>query len=113
MGLNLGSQLLIKSPNAEFYIGSESLFPSYYLAKGYLKKDENIGKNNPKGSFYLGLNVNFGKKMQSIGNADEIPGLNDQETGFVVRLSAKERKQLQKKNKEIGKRRSKTNKRNN
>ncbi|TKB99017.1 DUF5723 family protein [Pedobacter cryophilus] len=112
-GLNLGSQLLIKSPNSEFYIGSESLFPSYYLAKGYLKKDENIGKNNTKGTFYMGLNVNFGRKMQSMGNADEIPGLNDQETGFVVRLSPKERKQLQKKNKEIGKRRSKTNKRNN
>lgn len=112
-GLNLGSQLLIKSPNAEFYIGTESLFPSYYLAKGYLMKDENIGKNNPKGTFYMGLNINFGKKTQSMGSADEIPGLNDKETGFVVRLSSKERKQLQKKNKEISKRRSKTNKKNN
>ncbi len=112
-GFNLGSQLLIKSPNAEFYLGSETLFPTYYLAKGYLKKDETIGKNEPKANFYIGLNVKFGRKMQSIGGADEIPGLNDKETGFVVRLSNKERKQLQKKNKGINKRRSKTNKRNN
>ena len=112
-GLNFGSQLLIKSPNAEFYVGSEALFPSYYLAKGYLTKDENIGKTDTKGSFYIGLNVNFGRKMQNIDNADEIPGLNDKETGFVVRLGNKERKKLQKKNKQIEKRREKTNKRNN
>ena len=111
-GFNLGSQILIKSPNTEFYLGSEGLFPSYYLAKGFIKKDASIGKGNPLGSFYMGFNIKFGRKMQSTGSADEIGGLNDKETGYVVRLSNKERKELQKKNKEIEKRGRQNNKRN-
>ena len=110
--LNLGGQLLIKSPNAEFFLGSEQLFPTYYFAKGYVQNNENLGKSQPKASVYIGLTVKFGSKMQNIGNADEIPGLNDKETGYVVRLSNKERKALQKKNKDINKRRTKNNKRN-
>jgi hypothetical protein len=110
--LNLGTQLLIKSPNAEFFVGSEQLFPTYYLAKGYIKNDENLGRAQPRANIYLGLTMKFGGKMQNIGNADEIPGLNDKETGYVVRLSNKERKALQKKNKGINKKRNKNNKRN-
>lgn len=110
--LNLGGQVLVQSANAEFYLGSESIFPSYYFAKGYLTKNQNIGNGNPKESLYLGLNVKFGRKMQTIGNADEIRGLNDKETGYVVRLSNKERRRLQKKDKQVDKRRKKNNKRN-
>ncbi len=68
---NLGTQLLIKSPNAEFYIGSEQVLPSYQFVKGYLKKDGEIGSGIPRANFYIGLNVKFGRKMQTIGNADE------------------------------------------
>lgn len=110
--LNFGTQLLIKSPNAEFFLGSEQLFPTYYLAKGYIQNNENIGKQQPRANIYMGLTMKFGNKMQNIGNADEIPGLNDKETGYVVRLSNRERKALQKKDKGINKRRNKNNKRN-
>ncbi|WP_017258622.1 DUF5723 family protein [Pedobacter arcticus] len=110
--LNLGSQIMVKSSNMEFYTGSEQVFPTYYLAKSYLTKNENIGKSNPRASFYIGINVKFGPKMQNIGTAEEIPGLNDKETGYVVRLSKKERKKLQKKNKQIDKNWNKNNKRN-
>ena len=110
--LNFGTQLLVKSPNAEFFLGSEQLFPTYYLAKGYIQNNENIGKSQPTANFYMVLTMKFGNKMQNIGNADEIPGLNDKETGYVVRLSNKERKALQKKDKGINKRRNKNNKRN-
>lgn len=106
---HLGGQILIQSANAEFYLGSESLFPSYYFAKGYLTKNQNIGNGNLNGNVYLGLNIKFGQKMQTIGNADEISGLNDKETGYVVRLSKKDRRALQKKDKQIDKRRRKNN----
>jgi hypothetical protein len=109
---NFGSQLLIQSANAEFYLGSESVFPSSQFAKSYLKKDPN-SSGNPKANIYLGLNVKFGRKMQTIGNADEIPGLNDEETGFVVRLSKKDKRAAQKKTKQTKNRRKKNNKRNN
>lgn len=109
---NLGGQILIQSANTEFFLGSESILPTYYFVKGYLTKNQNIGNGNPKGNVYLGLNVKFGRKMQTIGNADEIRGLNDKETGYVVRLSNKERRALQKKDKQVSKRRRKNNKRN-
>ncbi len=111
--LNLGSQLMVKSPNMEFYIGSEQAFPTYYLTKSYFTQDENIGRANPRASFYFGVNVKYGSKMQNMENAEYIPGLNDKETGFVVRLSKKERKRLQKINKAREKAGRKNNKRNN
>jgi hypothetical protein len=110
--LNLGSQVMIKSPNAEFYLGTEQIFPTYYFVKGYITQNANIGKTMPRSSIYLGLSIKFGSKMQDMGNADEIPGLNDQVTGFVVKLPNKERKALEKKNREIEKRRRSNNKRN-
>lgn len=94
--LNLGSQIMVKSPNMEFYMGTEQIFPTYYLSKSYLTKNDNIGKSNPRASFYVGINVKFGSKVQNIANADDIPGLNDKEVGYVVRLSPKEKKELQK-----------------
>ncbi|HTN22085.1 MAG TPA: DUF5723 family protein [Pelobium sp.] len=111
--LNFGSQIMVKSANMEFYLGSEQIFPTYYLSKSYFTKDENIGKSNPRAGFYIGINVKFGPKMQNIGTAEEIPGLNDKETGYVVRLSKKERKRLQKQNKKIDKNRRANDKRNN
>ncbi len=109
---NLGSQIMVKSANMEFYMGSEQILPTYSLTKSYLTKNENIGKSNTRAGFYIGINVKFGPKMQSIGSAEEIPGLNDKETGYVVRLGEKQRKRLQKKNKAIDKSRNKNNKRN-
>lgn len=110
---NLGSQVMVKSSNMEFYMGSEQVLPSYYLAKSFLTENENIGRGNPRASFYFGINVKFGSKMQNVGNAEYIPGLNDKETGYVVRLSKKERKRLQKQNKKIDKNRRANDKRNN
>jgi hypothetical protein len=61
-GLNLGTQLMLKSPNMEFYIGSEALKPTQNLIKGYYKQDETIGDKTPRASFYLGLTLKFEKK---------------------------------------------------
>lgn len=60
---NLGSQIMIKSANMEFYTGSEAMLPSYYLAKSYFTKNENIGKTAPRANFYIGINVKFGEKV--------------------------------------------------
>lgn len=109
---NLGSQLMVKSANMEFYAGSEELFPTYYLGKSYITKNENIGKGAPRANFYMGINVKFGEKVQSIGNAEFIPGLNDKETGYVYRLSKREKKRIHKTEKARDKAARKNNKRN-
>lgn len=61
-GLNLGTQLLLKSPNMEFYIGSEALKPTQNIIKGFNNRDETIGNKTPRASFYMGFNIKFEKK---------------------------------------------------
>jgi hypothetical protein len=61
-GLNLGTQVLLKSPNIEFYIGSEALKPTQNMIKGFKNSDETIGDKTPRASFYIGFNFKFEKK---------------------------------------------------
>ena len=61
-GLNLGTQLMLKSPNMEFYIGSEAFKPTQNLINGIQKDDINIIDKTPRASFYMGLTMKFEKK---------------------------------------------------
>lgn len=98
-GLNIGALLMIKSPNTDFYLGTEKLLPTYYITKGYIKRDEQIGKSPTQANIFLGLNIKFGKMMQTMPFADFVDGLNDAETGYVYRLSKKEKRNLPKQKK--------------
>jgi hypothetical protein len=60
-------------------------------------------------NIFMGLNIKFGRKVQSDGMADFIDGLNDEETGFVYRLTNKERKAVRR---EASKNSKKTKRRN-
>lgn len=91
-GFNIGTLFMIKSYNTEFYIGTEKLLSSYYLAKGYIKKDAQIGKSPTQMNAFIGLNIKFGKEMQSPANADFIGGLNDPETGYISRMHKKDKR---------------------
>ncbi|ADY52313.1 hypothetical protein Pedsa_1756 [Pseudopedobacter saltans DSM 12145] len=94
--LNIGSLFMIKSANVDFYLGTEKLLPTYYLGKTYIKKDESIGKSPTQANIFFGLNLKFGKMMQTMPFADFVDGLNDAETGYVYRLSKKEKRKLPK-----------------
>jgi hypothetical protein len=91
-GLNFGTLFMVKSYNTEFYIGTEKLFSLYYLAKGYSNKDAQIGKSPTQMNAFFGLNIKFGKEMQSPSNADFIGGLNDKETGYISRMHKKDKR---------------------
>ncbi len=71
----LGGQFMLKSPNAEFFIGSDQLLKSYYTTKGALAADENIGKGHTGASVYFGFAVKFGPLMERQQNANNIPGI--------------------------------------
>ncbi|WP_304066049.1 DUF5723 family protein [Pedobacter glucosidilyticus] len=109
-GLQIGGLLMLQSISTEFYLGSEKLLPSYYFTKGLISKDGNIGKSPTQMNVFMGLNIKFGRKVQSDGMADFVDGLNDEETGFVYRLSNKERRSIRKEaarnSKKAGKRRN-------
>lgn len=66
---------MLKSPNTEFFIGSDQLLKSYYTTKGALAADENIGKGHTGASVYFGFAVKFGPLMERQQNANNIPGI--------------------------------------
>ncbi len=108
-GLQLGALVMLQSLTTELYLGSERLLPSYYFTKGFITKNGNIGKSPTQMNIFMGLNIKFGRKVQSDGMADFIDGLNDEETGFVYRLTNKERKAVRR---EASKNSKKTKRRN-
>ncbi len=105
-GLNIGALFMIKSANTDFYLGTEKLLPTYYIGKGYIKKDENIGKSPTQANIFFGLNIKFGRVMQTMPFADFVDGLNDPETGYVYKLSKKEKRKLPKQKKGRSRRRN-------
>lgn len=111
-GFDVGSQIMIKTPNVEFYVGSERLLPSIRFANGFISSNPNIGNNPTRADLYLGFSLKFGKLMQNFSNADEIPGITDGDQGNGVKnLNAKDwfyfLKKKNKSEKEVDKRRDK------
>lgn len=88
----LGGQFMLKSPNAEFFIGSDQVMKSYYTSKGFLTSNENIGKGNTAASLYFGFAVKFGSPMQRQQNATIIPGIESVvKPGFFNRIFSKKK----------------------
>ncbi|MBC8052501.1 MAG: hypothetical protein H7Y13_05515 [Sphingobacteriaceae bacterium] len=69
----IGGQFMLKTPNIEFFMGSDNVFKSYYIAKGVLTSNENIGKNHTAASVYLGFALKYGQSMERQQNASFIP----------------------------------------
>ncbi|MBB6111163.1 hypothetical protein SAMN05421821_110182 [Mucilaginibacter lappiensis] len=82
---NIGTQLMIKSPNTEFYIGTERLTNTSKLAAAALHNNSQINQvgNYSGGDFYLGFTLKFGRVIEHPMNASIIPM---GEKGFFGRL---------------------------
>jgi hypothetical protein len=86
----LGGQFMLKSPNAEFFAGSDQIFKTYYTTKGILTSNENIGKNNTAGSVYFGFALKYGRNKERQQNANFIPMTDeDFKEGFFKRIFKK------------------------
>lgn len=86
----LGGQFMLKSPNAELFIGSDQLYKSYYTAKGILTSNENIGKNHTAAGVYFGFSLKYGQGKQRQQNATYIPLTEkDLKEGFFKRMFKK------------------------
>jgi hypothetical protein len=72
----VGSQFMIKSPNTEFYIGSDQLYKSIHETKGLIKDDETYFRGYPGSSFYFGFSTKFGYIIESRGYANRIQRFN-------------------------------------
>lgn len=82
---NLGTQFMIKSPNAEFFIGTDRLTNTARLGLSALHNDTQITHNGnyTGGDIYLGFSLKFGHVIEHPMNASSIPM---GEKGFLGRL---------------------------
>ncbi|RFZ84319.1 hypothetical protein DYU05_01450 [Mucilaginibacter terrenus] len=83
---SLGGQFMIKSPNAEFFIGSERFLPTASTALAGLKSNSQINKNAAYTAvdLFLGVSFKFGPVIEHPLNASFIPTENS--PGFIKRL---------------------------
>lgn len=74
---NLGTQFMIKSPNCEFYIGTDKLVQSAKLGLDELNKSNTarIGSvsSNTGADFFMGFSLKFGPVTEHPMNASHIP----------------------------------------
>jgi hypothetical protein len=78
----VGTQGMYKTPNFEFYLGSDN------LAKSVSIRQDAVASNGFNGgSFYMGLNIKFGYTVEHPLNSSYMPGLDDREdNGFFKRI---------------------------
>ena len=83
---NLGAQLMMKTPNWEFYFGSDKLAQSAsFLSESLNKNSPGISQNSAYtgADFFIGFSIKFGPVIEHPMNASTIPM---GEKGFLARL---------------------------
>ncbi|HCN82525.1 MAG TPA: hypothetical protein DIT07_02740 [Sphingobacteriaceae bacterium] len=86
--LQVGSQFMVKSPNTEFYIGSDQLYKSISEIRALRKDDESLFHGYPGASFYIGFAAKFGYIIEQQPTANRIAHFNTP-SSFFERLLAK------------------------
>jgi len=80
---SFGTQLMIKSHNGEFYIGSERLFQTVGLAMAHSNPSTYTNSSYTGANIFLGFSYKFGPVIEHPMNASTIP---NGEKGFFGRL---------------------------
>ncbi|MGZ3835742.1 MAG: DUF5723 family protein, partial [Mucilaginibacter sp.] len=80
---NMGLQLMVKSYNGEFFIGSERLFQTVGFASASSSYASYTNGSFTGADFYLGFSLKFGQVIEHPMNASLIP---NGEKGFIGRL---------------------------
>ncbi|MXV52230.1 hypothetical protein GS399_14725 [Pedobacter sp. HMF7647] len=90
----VGGVAMYKTPNAEFFLGTDNVLKTYYTTKGLITNNENIGNGYTGASFYLGFGLKFGKIMEHDMNSSNIPGFGSRgdDSGFFGRLFGRKSK---------------------
>jgi len=84
---NLGGQLMIKSPNAEFFIGSDRLWQTMGLARLAMNRTSSQASKNSEFSganIYMGFSMKLGSVIEHPANASTIPM--DEKRSFFKRF---------------------------
>lgn len=76
----VGVQAMYKTPNFEFFLGSDNINKSIDLSKTINNTDGAVGTGYNGGSFYMGLGIKFGKTVNHPMNLSTMPGVNGEKT---------------------------------
>lgn len=75
--LAIGGQFMVKSPNTEFFIGSDHLFKSLEMIKDARNNTPPYSGGYSGASFYMGFGIKLGRVLEHPANANFIPGFNE------------------------------------
>ena len=75
--LAIGGQFMVKSPNTEFFIGSDHLFKSLEMIKDARRDTGPYSSGYTAMSFYMGFGIKFGRVLEHPANANFVPGFNE------------------------------------
>jgi hypothetical protein len=70
----IGAQYMIKTPNVEFYIGSDQILKSYKTIKNFSNSSAPYSNGYTGFSFYMGFALKFGRVLEHQANASKMPG---------------------------------------
>jgi len=83
--LQIGGQYMIKTPNVEFYIGSDQLLKSYEVLRNYTKNASPYSSGYTGVSFYMGFGLKFGSVLEHQANATKISGFRKNPIGKFIK----------------------------
>jgi hypothetical protein len=72
----LGGQFMIKSPNVEFFLGSDHLLGTYQASRRLISADPELDNSISSASAYIGFGLKFGRIIEHEPNSNFIPGMN-------------------------------------
>ncbi|MFA5245649.1 MAG: DUF5723 family protein [Pedobacter sp.] len=88
--LQLGGQYMIKSPNAEFYLGTDHFFKSFEMLKNATTDQRPYSSGYTAVSFYMGFGLKFGNILEHRQNATSTPGFKRRPSeGFIKKMFGK------------------------
>lgn len=88
--LQIGGQFMIKSPNVEFYLGSDQLFKTVEVFKNFSSDRRPYSSSYTGASFYMGFGLKFGTILEHMHNANRIPGFREKRgPGLIKKILSK------------------------
>ncbi len=83
--LQVGGQFMIKSPNVEFYMGSDQLFKSFEMLRNAVTDQRPYSTGYTGISFYMGFGLKFGTILEHRHNASRTPGFRKNPISAIVK----------------------------
>ena len=70
----IGGQFLVKSPNVDFFLGSDQIAKTYTAFTGIMQADANRGSGYTAINMYMGFALKFGPILERYNTASRVPG---------------------------------------